>query len=60
MHIEQKIEREFQNLRDTRANAIAGGSEGLMARLEDNVQMHKYLSGDKLPSVRRIRPLHTD
>ena len=51
MHIEQKIEREFQNLRDTRANAIAGGSEGLMARLEDNVQMHKYLSGDKLPSV---------
>ncbi|EDQ84692.1 uncharacterized protein MONBRDRAFT_30004 [Monosiga brevicollis MX1] len=49
--LEDKLHRVAEQLRQLRATAVTGGSEGLLARLEEETQMYAYLATDKLPTA---------
>lgn len=51
LHAEQKLRRLEQQLAEQQSTQIAGGADGVLARLEEEVQMNRYLALDKLPKM---------
>lgn len=50
-HAEQKRQRAEQQLSELQNTRIAGGAEGLLSRLEEELQMNRYLALDKVPAA---------